>query len=274
MTNSDPLTNQTLHSNRGSYVPSIFDVAHDNGLRTAMYAGKTKFSLYDTSYNATNGANDITGANNGNDKIDTYLYNSNSTTLTTSFITSMQANPFNYTFLHFADPDNAGHANGWGSTQYNTALKTVDNRLGDIFNMIASTPALTGKTAIVLTADHGGSGSDHSDPALASDYTIPFYVWGIGTGVASGVDLYSLNTTTRTNPLTGRPDYLALGQPIRNGDSANFELDMLGLGSVPGSTINASQNLTATVPEPTGVGLLGAVAVVLGWRGRRKKKRG
>lgn len=29
----------TLHSNHGAYVPSIFDVAHDRGVRTALFAG-------------------------------------------------------------------------------------------------------------------------------------------------------------------------------------------------------------------------------------------
>ena len=252
--NGTPTT--TIHLNKGYYVHSVFDVAHNNGLRTGMYAGKSKFSLFDTSYNATNGGVDLIPPDNGKDKLDTYLYlNSNSAGLMTSFTSTMTGpNPLNFAFFHYTETDGTGHSSGWGSTAYNDALKTMDGYLGQMFNMIATDPDLTGKTAIILTADHGGTGTGHGTASNALNYTIPFYVWG--PGVTAGADLYDLNPLTRLDPGTGRPVYTATGegQPIRNGDAVNLALDLLGLDAILGSTINSAQDLA--VPEPASMGLL------------------
>ena len=242
--NTDPAKGQTIHSKKRSYIASVFDVVHDNGLRTAMYAGKTKFSLFDVSYNADNGAVDSTGEDNGRDKIDSYVYDKNFDSLTNNFVAAMQAKPFNYAFVHFADPDAAGHSKGWGSTEYNNALIAIDGCLGRIFKLVESDNALKGKTIIVLTADHGGNGKNHAKADDPLDYTIPFFVWG--PGVPAGKDLYALNSLARLDPGTGRPTYSAAVQPIRNGDAANLELKLLGLPSVPGSTINSKQDLSVS----------------------------
>jgi hypothetical protein len=260
--NTDPALGVTIQSNKGSYIAGVFDVAHDNGLRTGMYATKTKFSLFDTSYNSINGAIDTTGANNGRDKIDVFVYNTSSSTLTNSFVATMGSNPFRYSFLHFTDGDTAGHSSGWGSSAYNTALMNVDGYLGSIFNLIENNPTLMGKTAIILTADHGGDGNDHSNASNPLDYTIPFYVWG--PGVQPGADLYTLNADVRLDPGTGRPTYFDPVQPIRNGEAANLALDLLGLGAVPGSTLNSAQNLT--VPEPSSVVLLFLAGLGFLWK--------
>ncbi len=266
--NSDPAANQTLHTNKGSYVASVFDVAHDSGLRTGMFATKTKFSLFNTSYNATNGAVDATGADDGRDKLDVYTYNSSSSVLTTALVSAMNSDPFHYSFVHFTDGDTAGHSSGWGSTAYNNAIKAVDGYLGSIFNLVETNPALQGHTTIILTADHGGSGYDHSNASDPLNYTIPFYVWGLD--VPAGVDLYAINASTRLNPGTGRPNYAAAVQPIRNGELANLSLDLLGLEPVTGSTLNSTQNLA--VPEPaTVVVLLTAILLLVPTWGRGRR---
>ncbi len=243
----------SLQDNKGSYISSVFDVVHDHGLRTALYTTKSKFILFDHSYNHGNGASDRTGPDNGRNKIDAYVYNPDSRALTAGFITAMGSAPFNYVLLHYADADAAGHAKGWGSSDYDDALKSVDSCLGMIFTLIRDNPLLRGKTEIILTADHGGEGTNHAASNAPLDYTIPFYVWGPDAG--AGVDLYRLNRGRRADPGDKRPSYAAPLQPIRNGELANLALKILNLGPVPGSTINRAQDLRisaspATSPQP------------------------
>jgi hypothetical protein len=235
----------TLHSNKGSYVSSVYDVVHDNGRRTALYSGKTKFVLYSQSYNSTNGALDAIGADNGRKKIDRTIINVDSEALTDSFLVGMDALPYNFSMLHLRDTDDAGHGNAWDvvdlDSPYMDAVRDVDVQLGKVLQLIGTHSLLKNHTALILTADHGGmqGTAGHSDEENPQDYTIPFYVWG--PGVPAGADLYALNAGVKLNPGTGRPTYSASIQPIRNGDVANLSLDLLGLNAVPGSTINSSQ---------------------------------
>lgn len=238
--NTDPGPNH-LHANRHAYVASAFDVVHDHGLRTGLFASKTKFVLYDQSYDASQGAPDRVGADNGRDKIDVYVNDKDSTHVMKQLVAALKADPLAYAFIHVHDCDSAGHKSGWGSPAYIAALKAVDGYLGTIFDLVDHDPAYRGSTAIILSADHGGLGTNHKENSIPLDYTIPFYVWG--PGVAAGQDLYAVNSATRHDPGTGRPDYTAAEQPIRNGDGGNLALSLLGLPAIPESLIDARQDL-------------------------------
>lgn len=246
--NSAPAANVTLAANKGSYVASAYDVAHDNGLSTALFTGKDKFILYPQSYGPATGAADATGPDNGRAKIDTYVYEPDTAALVAGFTAAMTAAPARFSLLHLADPDSVGHDSGWGTRAYNASLKAVDGYLGSVFSLIDSSPTLRGRTAVILTADHGGAGTDHSAAGEPLDYTIPFFAWG--PGITADAGLYALNPAARLDPGTGRPAYTAAGQPVRNGDTANLALALLNLGPVPGSTINAAQNLRVDGAAP------------------------
>jgi hypothetical protein len=244
----------TLASNKGSYVAGVFDVAA--ALNTGLYASKAKFSLFTQSWS---------------NYIDHYrITDYDSRTIVTQMKNDIAARAQSYTFLHLYDPDKAGHDSGWMNTAYLNSVKAVDGYLGEVFTLIATNAAYTGKTAIVLTADHAGgessgTGNGHGTYTLRYNYTVPFYVWG--PGVKAGADLYNLNPGTRTNPGTGRPAYSAARQPIHNGEAPNLALDLLDLSAIPGSWLNAQQNLV--VPEPTTMLLLGLGACVPLLRRRR-----
>ena len=246
ISNGDPKLGQNLHRNRKDYVASMFDVAHDNGLATSLYASKSKFSLYDLSYDSSIGAEDKSGEDNGRDKIDHVVINEDTSALVTSLLSDLAANPADLTMLHLRDCDSAGHAEGWilePGTPYLEALRKVDGLLGQLIAGIDASPTLKGDTWIVLTADHGGltATKGHGESKEHENYTIPFYTWG--PGVKAGSDLYSINTSSRKDPGKDNPAYTESYQPIRNGDAGNLCLGLLKLTAIPGSTINRAQDL-------------------------------
>ncbi len=236
----------TLH-NAGnpalSYVRSIFDLAHDYGLRTALYSSKVKFALFEQSWDAKAGAADLVGVDNGKNKIDDKLMDADTAKLMNAFIAASTKQPYSYAFVHLWDPDQIGHLKGWGSPQWQVAVIHVDTQLGKLLNHIESHPKLAGHTVLLVTADHGGHLKNHSNQTHPDIYTIPFYLWG--ARIAKGKDLYG-QLTNRTAPGATLPDYTAKAQPLRNGDSAAIAAMLLGLPTLPGALmVDAGLTLTS-----------------------------
>ena len=243
--NSD--NGSTIHASAGRYVASIFDVVHDNGGTTGMYVGKSKLEFLDRSWNATNGAEDVTGHDDGRDKVDAYQVADSTATMATLLDELASPSPTTLSFVHFADPDNAGHASGFMSPSYLNAVTVVDGYVGHVLEAITADPDLAGSTVVIVTSDHGGASGavDHASPTVAANYTVPFLAWG--AGVAAGADLYSLNRD-RADPGTRQPKYTAPVQPIRTGEAANLIADLLGYGPVQGATFNTDQSLDLAPP--------------------------
>lgn len=243
----------TYGNNSGHYKTGIFDMVHDRGFSTSLLVGKTRLAIIDRSYNSTAGAADVTGVNNGTDKID-FLQsldnpgNALITTLTGKIsVTTLER----YTFLHIVEPDTAGHTSGWSTTvsgAYWNSVKTVDDYLGSIFAALDAKPAMTGKYAILLTADHGGgvtgNGSPHGDATNVANYTIPFFL--LAPGIPANSDAYGI-FDNRTNPAASRPTTLAANAPIRNGDIANLSAELVGVPYVTNSVYLPSLKKDVTV---------------------------
>jgi hypothetical protein len=226
----------TLHNlgNRAAgYIPSAFDVAHDFGLKTCFFAGKHKFVIYVRSYDEEHGRPDTIGADNGRAKIDVAVINPDSDALISKLEETPAEAPCQMTFVHLPDMDAVGHLSGWGSPLWTERLEQIDGLLGRIVDHIEKNPKTAGKTALIVTADHGGVGVNHNNPRLKEDFAIPFYV--VAPGIPRGKDLYTLVPKTRAPPGNGNPDYTAPHQPIRNGDLGNLALDALALPPIPGS---------------------------------------
>jgi hypothetical protein len=253
-----PGATETIHLNGNPAVPykaSIFDVTHDRGLTTAFYASKDRLTICDRSYNATNGAPDVVGPDNGKDKINfTQIIERGSPTLRSTLVSHISGTLEKFTFFHIAETDYAGHSGGWSTTvgsEYRNAVRTADGHIGAILDAIEARQSLNGKVAIVLTADHGGGGStptSHLESSFFGNYNIPLFV--SAPGFAGGTDLYRW-FSNRVPPDDSRPDYAAPGQPLRNTDVGNLSAALLGLPSIPGSLSNPELIKPVTV-ERTG----------------------
>lgn len=239
VTDNSPASLDTIHSigNQNlDYIPSVFDVVHDRGLGTAFFASKTRLAAFIArSYDAQHGAMDLIGADDGRDKTDIYFnHEGDSDDAVTKYLEAMDAVPREYSFVHIVDPDYAGHASDWESDEYREAVKAVDERVDRILNYVTTDSDFTDRTAVIVTTDHGGAGETHTDPEDPGSYTIPTFLWG--PGIPAGVDFYSI-LANRGDPADARLDYNAPMQPLRNGDTGNLALALLGLPPVPGSSL-------------------------------------
>ena len=223
--NDDRLVPPTVHAAAGHKVGSVFSSLRAAGLQSALFAAKTKFSLFERSWPQGIRRTVITEDN---------------TALVAAARHDLATKWRALTFLHLSLPDVAGHEDGWMSPAYLAAVRRSDYLIGRVLATIGRTTQSRDHTLVVVTADHGGVGTDHSDPRLYANYRVPFLVWG--PGVPAGQDLYDLNPSY-ADPGTRRVGYAAAAQPVRNGDVGNLVLDVLGLPAIPGSQLDLAQDL-------------------------------
>jgi len=222
----------TLEQVHGEYVPGMFDVAHDHGIGTALFAEKDKFAFLVRSWDRHHGAADVTGTDDGPDKLDRAAI-APADELLGDVTDAVTSGATRLVFWHVAAPEAAGHDAGWMSPAYLDAVRDADTQLGTVLDAVTADPDLAARTTVLLTADHGGPrGADHHDDVkLAANYRIPFIAWG--AGVRAGADLYALSSA-RTDPADSAPAYTG-PQPIRNMDLADVALGVLGLPGIDGA---------------------------------------
>lgn len=162
-------------------VPTVFSIAKNAGLTTAMVVSKEKFQTLV-----------LPGS------VDSFLVppdHSSASVGAAAAETIAKLKP-NLCFIHFGEPDVAGHAHGMFSPEKMQALANSDAALGVIVKAIKDA-GLLGTSVIILTADHGGH--DRTEAELAQmaklgappqigthgsaspeDVTIPWVAWGEG----------------------------------------------------------------------------------------------
>ncbi len=223
--NDERLEPRTVQRAAGRSVSSVFEVVHDAGGTTALFASKAKLSLFERSWPTA---------------VDHLVVRESNRRLLRRVQEDLGAHHRALTFVHLSKPDVVGHEAGFMSPAYLDAVAQVDRLLGRLLATVGGDPLLQESTTIVLTADHGGFGSQHDDATRLANYRVPFLVWG--AGAQPGADLYELNPDY-ADPGRSRARYDADRQPVRNGAVANLATDLLGLGPVPGSEHDAAQDL-------------------------------
>jgi arylsulfatase A-like enzyme len=142
--------------------PTIFTRAQAAGLKTAFFTGKHK--LRHIVPPGTVGVYDRPG----------YYCKKVALEAATYLATEKPA----LAFVHFSDPDEAGHAVGWMSEQQKRAISESDKCLGTLYEALGSS-GLLDETLIIITADHGGHNRTHSG-SQPIDREIPWIACGPG----------------------------------------------------------------------------------------------
>lgn len=215
----------TLLTLTGRSSNSIFTQVKASGGESALFAAKKKFNLWTSSWSSALAKSCTTDSlNECPSEAAKYL----------------SSNDPDFTFVHIADADRAGHAAGFMSSIYLQAVKNADARVGLVLDAIKENASLSYSTYVILTSDHGGNGRrGHGKVKARANYTVPFVV--DGPGVAAGSEFYSINPWAQ-NPGLKQPGYGGR-QPIRNGYLANLAAKLLNLGPIPGSNQNYAQLL-------------------------------
>ncbi|HEX7091983.1 MAG TPA: ectonucleotide pyrophosphatase/phosphodiesterase [Longimicrobiales bacterium] len=147
-------------------VTTVFEAAKRAGLHTAAFFSKSKFHHLQKP-----GTLDYTQAPNGWGHL-------LATETAEAVVRYLRFERPNLLFVHFGEPDYAGHTTGWMGPVYGWAVRRADAAVGEVLEA-ADRAFGRGNYTVVVTADHGGHGRDHGS-ADPRDMTIPWIAWGKG----------------------------------------------------------------------------------------------
>lgn len=82
------------------------------------------------------------------------------------------------TFIHFDQPDGAGHGIGHDTPEYYEAVEEIDRLIGLVMNAVER-GGMMDDTVIILSSDHGGVDKGHGGKSLL-EVEIPWIIYGKG----------------------------------------------------------------------------------------------
>ncbi len=179
------ILNMTLPDHISS--PTIFDVAKEAGMGVGFFVNKGKLTFLCPDETAT--VIKVIG--------DVDL-------IADELVKTIAETDLHLVFLHFGEPDGAGHTHGWMSDPYLEQVTRDDAALGRVLDAYGE-KGLRDQLLVIATADHGGHDNTHW-MNIPEDRHVPFIL--NGPTIASGRTLY---------------------EPRRPMDAAATALDYLGL---------------------------------------------
>jgi len=149
--------------------PTLFTVARDRGVTTAMVVGKPKLEHLV-----------LPGS------VDNYLYAGFlDIQVINQAVGVIEAGLPDILFVHLPDVDSAGHATGWMSSGQLLAISHTDGLIGQVVDTLRTGQYLE-STLLIITSDHGGVGQAHGGDS-PEEMTIPWLA--VGPGVLPGLTL-------------------------------------------------------------------------------------
>jgi arylsulfatase A-like enzyme len=170
-------------------VPTVLYRAHDAGFATAMFVAKSKLR-----HIAVPGSLDVWS-----------LPSWRCDRVASAAAEYLARSPAGITFIHFGEPDGAGHRHRWMSAEYLEAIARSDACLATVMAALEAR-ADRHRVLVMISADHGGHGRRHGshDP---QDLHIPWIAWG------ARVQRGDFSEPVRTTD-TGVTALAALGLPV------------------------------------------------------------
>ncbi len=168
--NDDRRQPATVQAAADEPVESVFTALRSAGLRSAVFASKSKFTLWERSWPRA---------------VNRMLIRVDNRALTRAVSRDLRATDRALTFVHLSGPDGAGHDSGWFSRDYLQAVRSADRNLGRILRTIDRAGEAE-RTLVIVTADHGarvpatwippscpttGSRSSSADPVSPPGWT-------------------------------------------------------------------------------------------------------
>ncbi len=154
-------------------VPTIFKLAKERGLVTAMFVSKEKFKQL-----VQPGSLDVFVWPQPDD---------DARSVAAAFAEKVKELKPNLCFIHFRDPDTMGHKHGADAPEKILALKDCDEALKTIRNAVEKA-GLLASSIFIITSDHGSHNATNREgktvavhgSAESDDVRIPWIVWGKG----------------------------------------------------------------------------------------------